>query len=117
MTFDMNNFEEMVQELIEDGNLDVLEKMGKTISKSKKTVKANNRRKDREEKTDARIQERIRKMSEGYAVSSSKKVDSEITVLFKNEELIGRFISTTQNGATVSIDGERKVIPFYQVVA
>jgi len=117
MTVDMNGFKEMVQELIEDGNLDVLEMMRETVSKARRTVKSNKKKEEKKKANGQKIQERIKRMSEGVVITSAKETDSEITVRFKNEELVGRFISVTQNGATVFLDGERKVIPFYQVVA
>lgn len=117
MTVDMNTFNEMVQELIENGNLEVLETMRETVSKAKKTVKSNKKKAEKAKATDLKIQERIKRFVEGSAIASSKTTESEITVVFKNEELIARFINNTQNGATVILDGERKVIPFYQVVA
>ena len=91
MTVDMNGFKEMVQELIEDGNLDVLEMMRETVSKARRTVKSNKKKEEKKKANGQKIQERIKRMSEGVVITSAK--ETEVRSIITEASNWGRVIS------------------------
>ena|GEM_PF-4107821 len=116
MAFNLNIFTEEVEELINNKELDALVSMAEAVSKAKKAIVSNRKNEQKRKLNDLKIQERFAKMNEGYILTKAKSRGSEITVQFRNERLTGNYISSSQNGVSITVNGERKIVAFHQIV-